>query len=153
MELEGSLPHSQVPATCPYPKSDQSCPCTPHPTSWRYILILSSHLSLGLPSGLFPSGYPIKILCTPLFSPIHVACPGHFILLGLITPIILGEVYRSLFSSLCSFLHSPVTSSLLGPNILLNTQFSNLLSLRPSLNVSDQVLHPYKITGTILCIS
>ena len=29
----------------------------PHPTSWRSILILSTHLRLGLPSGLFPSGY------------------------------------------------------------------------------------------------
>jgi hypothetical protein len=29
----------------------------------------------------------------------------------------LGEEYRTLSSSLCSFLHSPVTSSLLGPNI------------------------------------
>ena len=28
----------------------------PHPTSWRSILILSTHLRLGLPSGLFPSG-------------------------------------------------------------------------------------------------
>ena len=26
----------------------------PHPTSWRSILILSTHLRLGLPSGLFP---------------------------------------------------------------------------------------------------
>ena len=26
----------------------------PHPTSWRYILILSTHLRLGLPSGSFP---------------------------------------------------------------------------------------------------
>ena len=26
------------------------------PTSWRSILILSTHLRLGLPSGLFPSG-------------------------------------------------------------------------------------------------
>ena len=30
----------------------------PHPTSWRSILILSTHLHLGLPSGLFPSGFP-----------------------------------------------------------------------------------------------
>ena len=28
----------------------------PHPTSWRSTLILSTHLHLGLPSGLFPSG-------------------------------------------------------------------------------------------------
>ena len=29
----------------------------PHPTSWRSILILSTHLRLGLPSGLFPSAH------------------------------------------------------------------------------------------------
>jgi hypothetical protein len=33
----------------------------------------------------------------------------------------LGKEYRSLSSSLCNFLHSPVTSSLLGPNTLLST--------------------------------
>jgi hypothetical protein len=46
----------------------------------------------------------------------------------------------------------PVTSSLLGPNILLNTLFSNTLSLRSSLNVSDQVSHPYKTTGKIIVL-
>jgi len=35
----------------------------------------------------------------------------------------IGEQYRSLRSYLCSFLHSPVTLSLLGPNIFLNTLF------------------------------
>ena len=29
----------------------------PHPTSWKSILILSFHLQLGIPSGLFPPGF------------------------------------------------------------------------------------------------
>ena len=37
----------------------------PHPASWRSILILSTHLHLGLPSCLLPSGFPTKALCTP----------------------------------------------------------------------------------------
>ena len=41
----------------------------PHPTFWRSILILSTHLCLGLPSGLFPSGFPTKTLYAPLSSP------------------------------------------------------------------------------------
>jgi hypothetical protein len=48
MEPEGSLPHSQEPATFPYPEPYQSSPCSPHPTSWRSILILSSHWPLYL---------------------------------------------------------------------------------------------------------
>ena len=92
-----------------------------HPTSWRSILILSTHLCLVLPSGLIPSGFPTKTLYTPFSSPIHATCLAHLILLDFITYTILGEVYRSLSSSLCNLLHSPVTLSLLGPNILLNT--------------------------------
>ena len=41
----------------------------PHPTSWRSILILSTHLRLGLPSGLFPSGFHSKTLYTPSLHP------------------------------------------------------------------------------------
>jgi hypothetical protein len=51
---------------------------------------------------------------------------------------------------LCSFLHSTVTPSLFGPNILLSTLFSNILSLCSSLNVRAQVSHPYRTTGKII---
>ena len=122
------------------------------PTSWRSILILSSHLRLVPPSGFFPSSFPIKTLYIPLLSPIHAACPTHLILLILITRIIFDEQYRSLSSSLCSFLHSVVLSSLSGPNILLNTLFSNTLSLCSSLHVSDQVSLPYKTGGKIIVL-
>jgi hypothetical protein len=43
--------------------------------------------------------------------------------------------------------YSPLTSSALGPNILLSTLFSNSLTLRSTPNVSDQVSHPNKTTG------
>ena len=44
----------------------------PHPTSWSSILILSTHLRLGLPSGLLPSSFPSKTLYIP--SP-HLYAP------------------------------------------------------------------------------
>jgi len=59
----------------------------------------------------------------------------------------MGEEYTSLTSSL--FLHFLVTLSLLGPYIFISTLFCNTLSLRSSLNVSDQISDPYKTTGKI----
>jgi len=88
----------------------------------------------------------------PLLSPIRATCPAHLILLDFITQTILGKKYRSLSSSLCSFLHSLVPSYFLGPNILLYNLFSNTFSLRSSLNVSDQVSHPCKTTGIIIVL-
>ena len=146
MEAEGSLPHSQVPATCPY---------AVHNHTSHFLKIL---LNIILPSTPGSSKWPLPLgfshqnaVCT---SSLHNTCykprPSHSSLF--ITRTTFGEEYRSLSSSLCSSLHSPVTSSLLGPNTLLDTLFSINLSLRSSLNVSDQFSHPYKTNGKIIVL-
>ena len=145
MEPEGSHRFHKCPL--PVPILCQINPVhTPHPISLTSISILSSHLHLGLPSGVFPSGFSTKILYMPLLSPICATRPSHLILLNFITQTILGEEYRLLSPSLYSFLHSLVTSSLLGPHIL-NTLFSDTLSSCSTLNLSDQVSHPYTTTS------
>jgi hypothetical protein len=53
--------------------------------------MLSSHLSLGLPSGLFPSGFPTKILYAFLMCATY---PAHLTLRDLIILFILGEEYK-----------------------------------------------------------
>ena len=107
------------------------------------VLILPCHLCLCLPSCLFPSGFPAKTICTPLLFPIHTTCLAHLILLDVIAQIVFCEKYGLWCQSLCAFLHFPVTSSLLGPNIFLNTLFSNTLTLCSFLHMSAQVAHPY----------
>ena len=62
------------------------------------------------------------------------------------------QVFFILLLSYTLILHYPVTPCLLGPNILLNTLFSNTLGLCSLLNVSDQVSHPYKTTGRIIVL-
>ena len=99
------------------------------------------------PSLRFPHQDPIH----PLSSPICATCPAHLILLDFITRTIMGGEYKSFSCSLCNLLHSPVTSSLLGPNIL-NIIFSNTLSFLCSHIVNDQVSHPYKTTGKIIVL-
>ena len=94
-------------------RSIQSTP--PHPTSCRSILMLSSHLRLGLPSGLFPSGYPTKTLYKTLIAPIRATFPAHFIVLDFITQIIFGEQYRSLSPSHYAVLSTPLSPCPLRP--------------------------------------
>jgi small basic protein len=68
--------------------------------------------------------------------------------------IVSEEEYKLWSSSLCSFLQPPVTSSVFGPNIHVSSLFSNILSVCSSLDIRDQVSHPYRTAGKIivLCI-
>jgi hypothetical protein len=76
-------------------------------------------------------------------SPMLATCPAY---LGLIILIISDEECK-LWSSLCSFLQPSVVSSHLGWNTRVSTLFSDTLSLRCSLNIRNQVSHPYTAAG------
>jgi hypothetical protein len=107
-EPGGSSVRSPGHANDPHPKQSESTPHTSNQSPPRYLLIPSSHLRLGLPSGLFPSGFPTKTLP----SPTRATWPTHLILLDQICLIISGAEYILWSSPLCNFLHSPVTSPL-----------------------------------------
>jgi hypothetical protein len=81
---------------------------SPSLTSWRSILILFSHLRLGFPNGLFPSGFPTNTLYTPLSNTIRATCPAHLIRLDFTTRTIMGKEYRSFSSSLCSYMRDMI---------------------------------------------
>ena len=73
-----------------------------------------------------------------LVLPICNTWPTHFILPDLTTRLF-GEEYTSYLVPFRT-------------NILLSNLFSNSLSLRLRLNVSNQVSHPYKTTGKIIVL-
>jgi hypothetical protein len=109
---------------------------------FKIILILSYHLHLGLPKGLFLVDVPVKILEALLPLSFLATWLAHLNILDLIT--LLGERYKLWSSSLWSLLHFPF-SSLLSPNIRLRILFSNTLSLQSSLNVRDHASHQWAL--------
>jgi hypothetical protein len=98
-----------------------------------------TNLRLGLPSGLFPSGFPTNNLYAVLFFLTRTTCHAHHILLDLIMLIILGEEYNhevpryAVFSTLPSLHPSLVqifssapcsqTPSVCVPELISDTEF------------------------------
>jgi hypothetical protein len=84
MEPEGSLLCSQEPSTARI--LSKFNPVHNIPSYLRTILILSIYLRLGLPSGLFPSGFPTNIVhfSSPSFV-LHSLHVGHIEQLNLLT--------------------------------------------------------------------
>jgi hypothetical protein len=105
-----------------------------HTISLSTVLILTSHLGLCLPSGLFHLAYTLKSDTNSSF-PMRPTWPVHLILLDLI--IIRCEVYLLWNSSLCSFHQLLIASFLFLPNILLSKLFSYAHSICSSINVRD----------------
>jgi len=84
MDTEDPLQCLQKPATWPYPESDESSQHRHILIPLTFILIVSSHLRFGFPSGLFPSDFPTIIVYVFLISPVPATVPTHLILLDMI---------------------------------------------------------------------
>jgi len=87
---KGSVLCSQKSATGTYSDPDESSPHLHILYKIRFHII---HLRLGLPSGLFPSSFPTKIMYALFISLIRAKCLTHFILY-LIIVIVFGEEYK-----------------------------------------------------------
>jgi hypothetical protein len=125
-----------------------------HPPCIRSILTLSFHP----PSGLFTLVFPSRTFYFTHFS--YLPCVLHYMppisSHCLVHPnnIWWKVAYKSCSFSLCSFLQRPVTSFMLGPDILLSILFSNTLNLCSFCSVRDQVFHNHsKQQGCWLALS
>ena len=96
----------------------------PHPTSRRSILMLCSHLGLGLPSGSFPHVSPPKP-CIYLTSPSYVLHVPPISFFSIHHRTILGKEYKKIYSGAYKSLARPTSRCILfdGENISFDASF------------------------------
>ena len=81
MEPEGSLPHSQVPAICPYPEPDQSSPCfhiplsKDYPPIYAWVSQVVSFPQVSSPETCIRLSFPPYVLHTPPISFFSIRSP------------------------------------------------------------------------------
>ena len=83
MQPQGSLPHSQVPVTCPYPEPARS---SPYPTFYFLKIYLNIILpsTPGFPKWFLSSRFPhqIPVYASPLPHMCYLPRPSHSSLIG-----------------------------------------------------------------------
>jgi hypothetical protein len=142
MEPTSSLSRSQDPATGPY--FDQSNPVYPVVSClfkiYFNIILPSTPVTSQAVSSL--EGFRLKFCMHSSSS--HVCYTPHLFHIQSVDHPEYAERYKFWSSSLWNIPRPPVTSSLLGPNILLSTLFLKTFNLCPSLMVRNQVSYSYK---------
>jgi hypothetical protein len=83
VKLEDSLLCPQEPATDRYRETYKSS-SHPHPVSLRSILILSSHLRLGLTRDLLSLGFPMKFVHAFSVCPTSATCTASCYVISLL---------------------------------------------------------------------
>jgi hypothetical protein len=151
MEPVGSLPCSQEPSTGPYLEPNQSSPYHPILSFLRSVLILSTLLRRGLTSGFFPLAFPTRsYIYSSSPHSCYMLCPSHTPSLGHSDYTCRRvQVTKLLIMQFSQTSCHPIP---LGSNIFLSILVSNTLNLYFSLNVRDQVSHPYRTTGKIIVL-
>lgn len=104
-----------------------------HPICVRFILILFSHLYIGLSRGLLSYSFPRKILYECIISPMLLC----------VKPISLSLIWSSQLQIV----------NLLVIQFFSIFLFSNIITLFPSLRVRNKFSHPYRTTGRIILTS
>jgi hypothetical protein len=119
-----------------------------HLMSTKYILMLSTHLRLGPPSGPFPPVLLTNNLYTFFFSPIHTTCRAHTLLPRLYNCNYTWQTVQIMQLLVMQFSPPFRHFNPLRPNILPSILFSNTLC--STFNVRDKVSQLYRTTSKIL---